>query len=81
MHVERFSVSVRTACDIQIVGRQWGREAQANMEETDRESLPNLTTVYHQEKVTWRSGVRSAMRAAILLPGKGPTILDDAPAR
>ena len=50
------------------------------MEETDRERLPKLTTVYHQEKVTWISGVRSAMRAAILLPGKGPTDLDDAPA-
>ena len=29
---------------------------------------------------TWRSGVRSAMRAASQLPGKGPTDVDDAPA-
>ena len=28
----------------------------------------------------WRSGVRSAMRAASQLPGKGPTDVDDAPA-
>ena len=29
---------------------------------------------------TWRSGVRSAMRAASQLPGRGPTDVDDAPA-
>ena len=39
-----------------------------------------LTTVDPQERSTWRSGVRSAMRAAIQLPGKGPTDVDDAPA-
>ena len=32
-----------------------------------------LTTVDPQERSTWRSGVRSAMRAASQLPGKGPT--------
>ena len=39
-----------------------------------------LTTVDPQERSTWRSGVRSAMRAASQLPGKGPTDVDDAPA-
>ena len=39
-----------------------------------------LTTVGAQERSTWRSGVRSAMRAASQLPGKGPTDVDDAPA-
>ena len=39
-----------------------------------------LTTVNPQERSTWRSGVRSAMRAASQLPGKGPTDVDDAPA-
>ena len=38
-HVERSSGAVRTACDIQIEGRRGGREAQANMEVTDRERL------------------------------------------
>ena len=33
-----------------------------------------LTTVDPQERSTWRSGVRSAMR------GKGPTDVEDAPA-
>ena len=31
-------------------------------------------------KMCMRSGVRSAMRAASQLPGKGPTDVDDAPA-
>ena len=38
------------------------------------------TTVDPQERSTWRSGVRSSMRAASQLPGKGPTDVDDAPA-
>ena len=33
-----------------------------------------------QESRTWRSGVRSAMRAASQLPGKGPTDVDEATA-
>ena len=47
-----------------------GREAQANIEETDRESC------CEQE----RSGVRSAMHTASQLTGKGSTDVDDAPA-
>ena len=39
-HVKCSSCAVRTACDIQIDGRYGGREAKANMEETDGERLP-----------------------------------------
>ena len=39
-----------------------------------------LTTVGPQERSTWRSGVRSAMRAESQLPRRGPTDEDDAPA-
>ena len=48
------------------------------MEENDRERLHEwkLTTVEPQEKSTWRSGVRYAMRAASQIPGKGPTDVD-----
>ena len=46
----------------------WGSEAQANMEETDRERL------------LWRLCVRFAMRAASQLRARGPTEVDDAPA-
>ena len=38
-----------------------------------------LTTVDPQERSTWRSGVRSAMRAASQLPGTEFTGVDDAP--
>ena len=40
-----------------------------------------LTTVDPQERSTWRSGVRSAMHAASQLPSRGPTDVDDVPAR
>ena len=40
----------------------------------------HLLPVYPQERSTRRSGVRSAMRAASQLPGKGPTDVDDDPA-
>ena len=39
-----------------------------------------LMKVDPQESSTWRSGVRSAMRASSQLPGKGPTEVGDAPA-
>ena len=39
-HVERSSGAIRTACDIQIVGRRGGRKAQTHMEETEGERLP-----------------------------------------
>ena len=39
-----------------------------------------VTTVYPQERSTWRLGVRSAMRAASQLPGRGTTDVDDASA-
>ena len=37
-----------------------------------------LMTVVPQERITWRSGVRSAMLAASQLPRRGPTDVDDA---
>ena len=39
-----------------------------------------LTTVDPQVRSTWRSGVRSAMRTANQLTGRGATYVDDAPA-
>ena len=58
-----------------------GKEAQANMEETDKDCREwKLTTVDPQERSTWRSGVRSAMLEASQLPGEGPTDVDVAPA-
>ena len=39
-----------------------------------------VTTIDPQKRSTWRSDVRSAMRAASQLHGRGPTDVDDAPA-
>ena len=81
-HVEHSIGAIRTACDIQIDGR-WGpgRPKLTWRKLTERDRCEwKLTTVDPQERSTWRSGVRSAMRAASQLPGKGPTDVDDAPA-
>ena len=81
-HVECSSGAIRTACDIQIDGRQGAGRPKLTwkklMERDCREW--KLKTVDPQERSTSRSGVRSAMRAASQLPGKGPTDVDDAPA-
>ena len=81
-HVERSSGAVRTACDIQIDGRCGaGRPKLTWKKLTEKDCREwKLITVDPQERSTWRSGVRSAMRAASQLPGKGSTDVDDAPA-
>ena len=81
-YVERSSGAVRTACDIQIDGRQRaGRPKLTWKKLTEKDCCEwKLTTVDPQERSTWRSGVRSAMRAASQLPGRGPPHVDDAPA-
>ena len=81
-HVEHSSGAIRTACDIQIDGRLGaGRPKLTWKKLTERDCREwKLTAVDPQERSTWRSGVRLAMRAASQLPGKGPTDVDDAPA-
>ena len=85
-HVERWSGAIRTAYDMQIDGKGGGgggagRPKQTWKKLTEKDCREwKLTTVDPQERSTWRSGVRSAMRAASQLPGKGPTDVDDAPA-
>ena len=37
------------------------------------------TAIYPHDRDNWRSGVRSAMRAASQLPGRRPTVVDIAP--
>ena len=80
--MKRSSGAVRTACVIQIKGR-WGawmpKLTWKKLTEKDCREW-KLTTVDPQERSTWRSGVRSAMRAASQLPGKEPTDMDDDPA-
>ena len=82
VHVVRSSGAIRTAYDMQIDGKRGaGRPKQTWKKLTEKDCREwKLTTVDPQERSTWRSGVRSAMRAASQLPGKGPTDVDDAPA-
>ena len=75
-------------CDMQIEGRRGGGGGGAWRPKLTWKKLMDkdcrewkLMTVDPQERSNWRSGVRSAMRAASQLPGKGPTDVDDAPAR
>ena len=81
-HVARSSGAISTAYDMQIDGKRGaGRPKQTWKKLTEKDCREwKLTTVDPQERSTWRSGVRFAMRAASQLPGKGPTDVDDAPA-
>ena len=80
-HVEHSSGAVGAACDMRIDCRRGRGPGLAWRGLTERDCREwKLTTVDPQERSTWRSGVRSAMRAASQLPGKGPTDMDDAPA-
>ena len=70
--MELSSGAVITACYKNINGRRGtGRPklTQKKMMEKDCHEW-KLTTVGPQERSTWRSGVRSAMRAASQLPGQ-----------
>ena len=80
--MEHSSGAVRTACDIQIEGRRGAERPKLTWEKLLEKDCCEwkLTTLDPEERSTWRSGVRSAMRAASQLPGKGPTDVDDAPA-
>ena len=49
------------------------------MTERDRREW-KLSAIVPHDRDTWRSGVRSAMRAASQLPGRGTTVVDMAPA-
>ena len=75
--------AIRTACDKQTKGRQGAGRLKLTWKKLTKKVCREwkFTTVDPQERRTWRSGVISVMRAASQLPGKGPTDVDDAPAR
>ena len=73
--------AVKTAFDIQVNGKRGpGRPKMTwkHMTERDRREW-KLSAIDPQDRDTWRSGVRSAMRAESQLPGRGPTVVDMAP--
>ena len=80
-HVERSNGAVKTAFDIQVKGKRGPRRLKMTwkqLTERDRREWKLSATEPH-DRETWRSGVRSAMRAASQLPGRGPTVVDMAP--
>ena len=80
-HVERSNGAVKTAFDIQVNGKRGpGRPKMTWKQLTERDRREwKLSAIDPHDRVTWRSGVRSAMRAASQLPGRGPTVVDMAP--
>ena len=80
-HMEHSNGAVKTAFDIQTVGKRgsgrpkmtWKKLTERNC----REWKPSAIDPHDRD--TWRSGVRSAMCAASQLAGRGPTVMNIAP--
>ena len=80
-HVDCSNGAVKTAFDIQVNGKRgpgWPKMTWKHLIERDRREW-KLSAIDPHDRDTWRSGVRSAMRAASQLPGRGPTVVDMAP--
>ena len=80
-HVERSSGAIKTVFDIQVDGKRGpGRPKMTWKQLTARDCREwKLSAINPHDRHTWRSGVRSAMRAANQLSGRGPTDVDVAP--
>ena len=80
-HVERSSGAIKIAFDIQVDGKRGpGRPKMTWKQLTERDCREwKLSAINPHDRRTWRSGVRSAMRAASQLSGRGPTDVDVAP--
>ena len=79
--MERSNGAVKTAFDIQIVGKHGpGRLKMTWKQLTERDCREcKLSAISPHDRDTWRSGGRSAMHAASQLPGRGSTEVDMAP--
>ena len=79
--MERSNGAVKTAFDIQVDGKHGpGRPKMTRKHLTERDSRKwKLSAIDPHDRYTWRSGARSAMRAASQLSGRGPTDVDVAP--
>ena len=79
--LERSNGAVKSACDIQVdVKRGPGRCKMTWEQLTERDRREwKLSAVDPHDRHSWRSGVKSAMRAASQLPVRGPTDVDIAP--
>ena len=79
--MERSKGAVKTPFDIQVVGKRGpGRPKMTWKQLTERDCREwKLSAIDPHDRDICRSGVRSAMRAASQLPGRGPTVVDMAP--
>ena len=80
-HVERSNGAVKTAFDIQVDGKRGpGRPKMTWKQLTEKDCREwKLSAINPHDRHSWRSGVRSAMRSASQLSGRGPTGVDVAP--
>ena len=80
-HVERSSGAIKRAFDIQVDGKHGpGRPKMTWKQLTERDCREwKLSAINPHDRRIWRSGVRSAMRAASQLSGRGPTDVDVVP--
>ena len=80
-HVECINGAVKTAFDIQMIGKHGpGKPKMTWKQLTERDCREwKLSAINRHDRDTWRSAVRSAMRAASQLPGRGPSVVDIAP--
>ena len=71
--MERSNGAVKTVFDIQVNGKRGPvrpKMTREQLTERDRREW-KLSAIDPHDRDTWRSGVRSAMRAASQLPGRG----------
>ena len=80
-HVELSNGAVKTAFHIQVEGKRGaGRSKMTWKQLTDRDCREwQLSAINPHDRNMWRSVVRSAMRAANQVSGRGPTDVDLAP--
>ena len=73
--------AVKTAFDIQVDGKRGPERPKMTWKQlTERDCREGkLSAIDPHDRDIWRSGVKSAMRAASQLPGRGPTVVDTAP--
>ena len=79
--VERSNVAVKTAFYLQVDGKRGpGRPKMTWKQLTERDCREwKLSAIDPHDRHPWRSGVRSAIRAASQLPGRESTDVDVAP--
>ena len=80
-HVQCSSGAVKTAFDLKVDGKLGPRRPKMTWKQlTERDCREwKLSALDPHDRHSWRSSVRSAMRAASQLPGRGPTDVDVAP--